>query len=139
MNLRLTLRLLGGLLVFLAAALLLPLLFAFGEGGGALAFVVSAAAAGGTGMMLLLACPAGGDIGVREGFGIVTFGWLAYSLFGALPFLLTSPLTTSLMVPSPPPAIILFAPSARASLTSRRFSFLFQATRTLSLTPFCLT
>ncbi len=90
MNVRLTLRLLGGLLVCLAIALLLPLFFAFGEkSGGALAFIVSAAAAGGAGMMLLLACPAQGEIGVREGFGIVTLGWVAYSVFGALPFLLT--------------------------------------------------
>lgn len=86
MNVRLTLRLLGGLLVFLAAALALPLPFAFLDGT-ALAFLVSMAAAGGAGMILLLAFPAEGEIGVREGFGIVTLAWLSFSLFGALPYL----------------------------------------------------
>lgn len=30
------------------------------------------------------------DLGVREGFGIVTFGWIAASIFGAVPFVLAA-------------------------------------------------
>ena len=88
MNVRLTLRLLGGLLVFLAAAMALPLPFAFTDGT-TLAFLLSIAASGGAGMILLLAFPVRGEIGVREGFGIVTLAWLSFSVFGALPFVIS--------------------------------------------------
>ncbi|OVE81770.1 hypothetical protein BVY04_02535 [bacterium M21] len=33
------------------------------------------------------------NLGVREGFGIVTFGWLVASIFGAIPFMLISDLS----------------------------------------------
>ncbi len=53
---------------------------------------------------------------------------------GFLP-LPTSALATALIVPSPPPAMMRFAPSASASLTTRGLSFLFQGIRTRRSMP----
>ncbi|MCI0682454.1 MAG: TrkH family potassium uptake protein [Gemmataceae bacterium] len=88
MNFRLTLYIQGPLLLFLGGMLLTPIPFALYYGDGqTLTFVIAAA----------IACTAGGalmhffrgtaDIGSREGFAIVTFAWLSYSVFGSLPYL----------------------------------------------------
>lgn len=87
MNLTLTLRILGALLLFLAAALLVPVPCAlvFGDGT-APAFLLSSGicAACGTGLYGVFRSKR--DLSVREGFAVVTFGWLSYALFGALPY-----------------------------------------------------
>ncbi|AMV73530.1 TrkH family potassium uptake protein [Desulfuromonas carbonis] len=88
MNILLTLRILGALLLFLAAALLVPIPFGlFFADGAAGAFLLSAAIAGAVGALLLKFCRSDRELSVREGFAVVTFGWLCYAFFGALPFL----------------------------------------------------
>ena len=100
MNLLLTTRILGALLLFLAVALLLPLPFSFYYSDGAwLSFVLSA--------LICLVC--GGlmfglkknraELSVREGFAVVTFAWTFFAIFGALPYLISG------TIPSPLDAI----------------------------------
>ncbi len=87
MNALTTLRILGALLLFLAAALLVPLPFAlFYRDGAAGAFLLAAAVTLATGAGLFKACRQSDDLSVREGFAVVTFGWTFFALFGALPF-----------------------------------------------------
>jgi len=97
MNVRLTLRIQGGLLLFLGAALLLPVPFSlyFHRPGhwhdGALwAFLLSSLATLAAGAAAYRYVRARGDMTYREGFGTVTFGWILYALFGSLPYLLTT-------------------------------------------------
>ncbi len=88
MNITLTLRVLGALLLFLAIALLLPLPFSWFYGDGvAPAFLLSAAIAAICGGWLYRSFRSDKDLTVREGFAVVTFGWTLFALFGALPFI----------------------------------------------------
>lgn len=88
MNVRLTLHVLGGLLVFLAGVLLLPLPYSFlSEDGVPLSFLLSSAISVLVGAALLYYFRATEDVSYREAFAIVTFGWIAFALFGSLPFL----------------------------------------------------
>lgn len=81
------LHILGGLLVFLAAALLLPIPFSLYYHDGQIpAFLWSALITALAGMLLRGLFVPEGDLGFRDGFAIVTLGWLGASLFGALPF-----------------------------------------------------
>ncbi len=90
MNISLTLKILGALLLFLGAALLVPLSCALiCADGTAGAFLASAAVCAGCGAALFKGLRDEGELSVREGFAIVTFGWLAFALFGALPYLLS--------------------------------------------------
>ena len=90
MNLRATLHVLGGLLVFLGLTLLAPVPFSlFYRDGAALAFLSASAASLATGAGLYFLYRHENAISYREGFGIVSFGWLAFALFGALPYLFT--------------------------------------------------
>ncbi|BCR06424.1 Trk system potassium transporter TrkH [Desulfuromonas versatilis] len=88
MNALTTLRILGALLLFLAAALLVPIPFSLYYGDGAAwAFLLAAAVSVIVGAVLFKTCRSVRDISVREGFAVVTFGWTVFALFGALPFL----------------------------------------------------
>ncbi|HKI50740.1 MAG TPA: TrkH family potassium uptake protein [Geothermobacteraceae bacterium] len=88
MNIILSLRILGVMLLFLAAALLIPIPFSlYFADGSALPLLLSAVVTFATGLMLFLSCKSDRELSVREGFAIVTFGWLFYAVFGALPFL----------------------------------------------------
>lgn len=88
MNIILSLRILGVMLLFLAAALLIPIPFSlYFDDGSALPLLLSAVVTFATGLMLFLCCKSDRELSVREGFAIVTFGWLFYAVFGALPFL----------------------------------------------------
>lgn len=90
MNVVLTLRILGALLLFLAAALLVPvpcaLIFQDGTAG---AFLLAAAICAATGGGLFATFRSERDLSVREGFAVVSFGWIAFALFGALPYVLS--------------------------------------------------
>ncbi len=95
MNIRLTLRILGGLLIFLGVMLLTPIPFALihhrpdsWHDGAFFAFVLSALLTISSGAALCRYVNAHGEMTYREGFGVVTFGWIAFALFGSLPFLL---------------------------------------------------
>lgn len=94
MNVRLTLRVLGGLLLFLAAMLLTPLPFSFYYRDGAgLSFLFSAAASAAVGGQLYYRNPTQDEVTHREGFAIVTFGWTVFAFFGALPYILSQSIT----------------------------------------------
>jgi trk system potassium uptake protein TrkH len=93
MNIRLTLRIQGGLLIFLGLALLVPLLVSLlhplpgsMHDGSLPAFAWSALIAIVAGAALFRAFPCNDEISYREGFGIVTIGWMAFAVFGALPY-----------------------------------------------------
>jgi trk system potassium uptake protein TrkH len=87
MNITLTLRILGALLLFLAIALLIPLPFSwYYQDGAASAFVISAVISASCGSLMFCVFRAETDLSVREGFAVVTFGWTVFALFGALPF-----------------------------------------------------
>ena len=96
----LTLRILGAMLLFLAAALLVPIPFSlYFHDGAAWAFLLAASITLIAGLALFASCKSRKDLSVREGFAIVTFGWTFYALFGALPFLFSG------AIPSPLDAI----------------------------------
>lgn len=100
MNLLLSLRILGAMLLFLAAALLVPIPFSlYFHDGAAGAFFLSASVTLSAGLALFAGCKSRKELSVREGFAIVTFGWTFYALFGALPFLLSG------AIPSPLDAV----------------------------------
>jgi trk system potassium uptake protein TrkH len=87
MNGRLTLRILGALLLFLAAAFLVPVPFSFYYADGAgNAFVLAAVVTLVTGTVLFKGFKSQKELSVREGFAVVTFGWVLYAVFGALPY-----------------------------------------------------
>jgi trk system potassium uptake protein TrkH len=87
MNITLTLRILGALLLFLAVALLFPVPFSWFYGDGAAnSFILSAVISAGCGWLLFSRFRSETDLSVREGFAVVTFGWTFFALFGALPF-----------------------------------------------------
>ncbi len=95
MNIRLTLRVQGGLLMFLAAMLLTPVPFSLAHPrpgtwhDGALgAFLSSSLLALAVGAALHRFCRAEGEMTYREGFAIVTCGWIFFALFGGLPYML---------------------------------------------------
>jgi trk system potassium uptake protein TrkH len=100
MNMVLTLRILGAMLLFLAAALLVPIPFSlYFSDGAAGAFLLTASITLIAGLALFASCKSRKDLSVREGFAIVTFGWTFYALFGALPFLFSG------AIPSPLDAV----------------------------------
>lgn len=95
MNLRSTFRVLGRLLLVLAAAEALPAVCClfYGEIQDALAFVATAGLTGACGWILSRLGTEVGELYRREGVLIVVGGWVLASIFGALPFLLTGTLS----------------------------------------------
>jgi len=93
MNIPLVLHILGALLVFLAGALLFPAGFALWYRDGALLpLLESAAISLLIGLALTFATRgsrSNREPAIRDGFAIVTFGWLIFALFGAIPFTLS--------------------------------------------------
>lgn len=87
MNITLTLRILGALLLFLAISLLVPVPFSWlYHDGAAGAFVLAAIISAGCGGLLFSQFRSDTDLSVRDGFAVVTLGWTLFALFGALPF-----------------------------------------------------
>jgi trk system potassium uptake protein len=89
LNLRLVLSILGLLLVFSGLAMLLPLAFSLYYNDGVHLPLIEASLVNiGVGLCLyLLTRGAGRELRHREGFAIVTFGWLTLGIFGSLPFI----------------------------------------------------
>jgi trk system potassium uptake protein TrkH len=90
MNLRAVIRVLGFLLIVTAGFLLLPagVGWLYGEED-ALAFAIAAIVGvvlGGGAMVLFRGAP---ELRAREGFAIVTFGWVCVGLLGAFPYVLS--------------------------------------------------
>lgn len=95
MNVRLTLRVLGGLMMFLGVMLVAPIFFSLWyrpqgalHDGALWAFVESSLVTLAIGATTYRLAHAKGDMTHREGFAVVTFGWIGYALFGSLPYLL---------------------------------------------------
>ena len=88
MNLRAVFRILGALIIFLSAALLIPVPIAIIDGDGSHWPLILAAMVGGLGGIVIMLSCAGAkmDLGHREGFAVVTLGWVLFGLVGALPY-----------------------------------------------------
>ena len=90
MNGRLIARLLGLVLLIMAALLLLPLLVALLYGESALPFGATIALTAVSGALLAFgARPRSTELAAREGFATVGLAWIVMSLLGALPFVLS--------------------------------------------------
>ena len=80
----------GMLLMFLSVAMLLPIPFSlYYKESDWVAFLISAAVTLVVGATLFLTTRYGRDLRTKEGFAVVTFGWIFLSIFGSLPFLLS--------------------------------------------------
>ncbi len=91
MDIKAVLHVLGALLVSIGASLLIPIgVCLIYNDGGLHAFIISFLIIVTVGLLLWLKTPADREVQVREGFAIVTFGWIALAGFGALPFVLAS-------------------------------------------------
>lgn len=97
MKITFILHILGALLVCLSLALLTPLPFAFYEQQETVtAFILSSAICLTTGLALIKIFKNKKELSVREGFAVVTFGWLTFAVFGALPYLLSGAISSPL-------------------------------------------
>lgn len=89
MNYRMIARVLGGILLIYAGLMLLPLAAGLWYGENILNFVISIAVTAALGGLLLIPRPRSNSLVARDGFVIVGIGWIAISLLGALPFVLS--------------------------------------------------
>jgi trk system potassium uptake protein TrkH len=87
MKFRIVFRIIGFLLLFLAIALIPPMIVSliYGEDQW-VAFLQSMAICGLLGSFGFVLKKDRGDVRPKEGFAVVTFGWIALSAFGALPY-----------------------------------------------------
>ena len=89
MNYRMIARILGMVLLILAALLVLPLIAGLCYGENVINFAVTIAAAAALGGVFMLFKPKNRDIYAREGFTAVGLSWILMSLLGALPFVIS--------------------------------------------------
>ncbi len=89
MNYRMIARVLGWILLIYAGLMLLPLIAGLWYRQSVLNFIVSIAVTGALGGLLLLPKPKSNSLVARDGFVIVGIGWIAISLLGALPFVIS--------------------------------------------------
>jgi trk system potassium uptake protein TrkH len=90
MQIHLIVHILGLLLIFLSATMLFPIPFSvyYGEGD-YIYFVLSALITLTFGFLFYKITKIDREVRAREGFAIVTFSWIFFSLFGSIPFLLS--------------------------------------------------
>jgi len=90
LNYRAIANILSAMLIFLAIALLLPATIAYFYNEGDLnAFLYTIAFTLFSGIVGFLITRNSGEIRVRDGFLIVSFSWILFTLLGALPFVLS--------------------------------------------------
>jgi trk system potassium uptake protein TrkH len=90
MNYRAVVRVLGFMALAVGAAMLVPTALALFDGSGDfVGLLISAAIPIVVGGVGLLRTRGNADLRVKEGFAIVTFGWLVAAMFGALPYCLS--------------------------------------------------
>ncbi len=88
MKVRLVIHVVALLQIFVGASMLLPLVYALNYNEPVMIPILQAMGLTiGVGLLVFALTRNGGDIRVREGFGIVTLGWAATAAFGSLPFL----------------------------------------------------
>ena len=90
MRIHLVIHVLGLLLIFLAASLLLPILFSlyYGEGDHVF-FLLASGITLVSGLLFFKLTRLDHEVHAREAFAIVTLGWVLFSVFGCLPFMLS--------------------------------------------------
>jgi trk system potassium uptake protein TrkH len=89
MDIRTVVHVLGAILVFIGTSFIFPICFSIYYGDGDLpALIVSLVITVLTGFAMWKLTPGGRELHNREGFGVVTFGWILFALFGSLPFML---------------------------------------------------
>jgi trk system potassium uptake protein TrkH len=88
MNLKVTFKILGALILFLSCAFLLPVPVGIVDGDGTHWALILAALVGGLagGTVLYICGDAKPELGHREGFAVVTLGWALFGIVGALPY-----------------------------------------------------
>jgi len=88
MNIRAVLRLLGALILFLSGTLLIPVPLGLFDGDSSHWAFITAALTGAFGGLALFGWTRNShiELGHREGFAIVTLGWVFFGLVGALPY-----------------------------------------------------
>ena len=87
MNIKLTLKTIGQVLLVESALMLIPLAVAlFCGGGDAMAILISLVITAAAGELLSLLRPRSDNLRAREGFAVVALGWILVSFFGCLPF-----------------------------------------------------
>lgn len=87
MNIKLTLKTIGQVLLVESALMLIPLAVALLCGGGdAAAILISLVITAAAGELLSLLRPRSDNLRAREGFAVVALGWILVSFFGCLPF-----------------------------------------------------
>ena len=90
MRFHLVIHVLGLLLIFLSVALLLPIPFSLYYGGGDyIFFLIASGTTLISGVLFFKFTRLDQGVHAREAFAIVTFGWILFSIFGSLPFLLS--------------------------------------------------
>ena len=89
MNYRMIARVLGWILLIYAALMLLPMAAGLWYGESVLNFLVTIGLTAALGGLLLLPKPRTNSLVARDGFVIVGIGWIAISLLGALPFVIS--------------------------------------------------
>lgn len=88
MNIKLVLRVLAFLSIFLGIGMLLPLPFSYYYGSGdETALMESAAVCFALGLFVFIPKDISKDFKTKDGFAIVTFGWIIMALLGSLPYL----------------------------------------------------
>ena len=87
MNIKLTLKTIGQVLLVESALMLIPLAVALLYGGGdAVPILISLVITAAAGELLSLLKPRSDNLRAREGFAVVALGWILVSFFGCLPF-----------------------------------------------------
>lgn len=90
MNYKIVIRVLAFLSIFLGLGMLLPLPFCYYYGSGdAQAFLISAAICFTLGILAFVTNDKRTDLKTKDGFAIVTFGWIIMALLGSLPYMLS--------------------------------------------------
>ena len=91
MRIQSVIHILGLLIFFLGISMLLPLLYSVAcKENESLSLLLSFIITVFSGLLIFKLTRLKGEIRAREGFAVVSFGWLMMSLFGTLPFLLTN-------------------------------------------------
>jgi trk system potassium uptake protein TrkH len=90
MDIKAVLRVLGALLIFVGASLIFPIAISlYYKDGDFSALLVSFLITITAGGLLWKFTPRDRELKTREGFAVVTFGWIFLAVFGTLPYLLT--------------------------------------------------